>query len=164
MPVFTLMVDDCHTFLADGMIVHNAYELIDPKLLNTAYATGFATGGYTGEWTSGRNDIANGKLAFLHQKELVLNQNDTSNMLKMVAMARDALDNVTLGSRLSGYKATFGKYNSSFGASPQQSISIEAHFPNVVDRYEIEQAFNNLANYAAQNAYNLDFSDKVNIF
>jgi hypothetical protein len=43
-------------------------------------------------------------------------------------------------------------------------VSIEAHFPNVVDHNEIEQAFNNLANYAAQNAYNFDLPQRVNLF
>jgi hypothetical protein len=31
----------------------------------------------------------------------------------------------------------------------EQSVSIEAHFPNVSDRNEIEEAFNNLINTAS---------------
>jgi hypothetical protein len=37
---------------------------------------GLATGGYTGDWAG-----PFGKLAFLHQKELVLNKEDTGNLL-----------------------------------------------------------------------------------
>jgi TP901 family phage tail tape measure protein len=43
----------------------------------------FATGGYTGEFGS------DGKLAILHQKELILNQMDTSNILKAVNLVRN---------------------------------------------------------------------------
>jgi hypothetical protein len=39
------------------------------------YTTSLDTGGYTGEWGH------SGKLAMLHEKELVLNANDTSNFL-----------------------------------------------------------------------------------
>lgn len=121
-------------------------------------AVSLDSGGYTG------NFGPEGRWAILHQKELVLNEQDTKNMLTAVKLVRDSLDAVSLGRHLSGIKA-YGNYNSNQNNSTtQQTISIEAHFPNVVDRYEIEQAFNNLANYAAQNAYNLDFSEKVNIF
>jgi hypothetical protein len=34
----------------------------------------------------------------------------------------------------------------------EQMVSIEAHFPNVTDRNEIEEAFNNLINTASQYA------------
>ena len=37
------------------------------------------TGGYTGAWNS-----SDGRLALLHEKELVLNKEDTANMLKIV--------------------------------------------------------------------------------
>jgi hypothetical protein len=42
----------------------------------------FDTGGYTGTFGP------EGRLAMLHEKELVLNKQDTSNMLKMVNIAR----------------------------------------------------------------------------
>jgi hypothetical protein len=37
---------------------------------------------YTGKWGD------EGKVAVLHEKELVLNQNDTSNMLQMLELTR----------------------------------------------------------------------------
>jgi hypothetical protein len=43
----------------------------------------FDTGGYTGKWNSKQ-----GKLAVLHEKELVLNKDDTENMLKMLEFSR----------------------------------------------------------------------------
>jgi len=48
-----------------------------------------ATGGYTGNWPE-----PNGRLAFLHQKELVLNADDTKNMLSAVNITRTIFDKV----------------------------------------------------------------------
>lgn len=45
--------------------------------------SGYDTGGYTGEWGG------DGRLALLHQKELVLNSEDTENMLAAVQAVRD---------------------------------------------------------------------------
>jgi hypothetical protein len=44
---------------------------------------GYDTGGYTGKWGP------EGRLALLHQKELVLNARDTENMLAMTQIVRD---------------------------------------------------------------------------
>jgi len=46
-----------------------------------------ATGMYTGTWNNN-----GGRLAFLHQKELVLNQDDTKNILDAVAMVRNSFE------------------------------------------------------------------------
>ena len=43
----------------------------------------FDTGGYTGDWGK------DGKMAVLHEKELVLNKEDTANMLDAVSAVRD---------------------------------------------------------------------------
>lgn len=43
----------------------------------------FDTGGYTGDWGK------DGKIAMLHEKELVLNKDDTANMLDAVSAVRD---------------------------------------------------------------------------
>ena len=55
--------------------------------------SGYDTGGYTGDWKT-----KDGKLAFLHEKELVLNKDDTKNMLAMIKMIREIMG---LGSRIS---------------------------------------------------------------
>ena len=70
---------------------------------------GFASGGYTGEWGP------SGKLAMLHEKELILNQMDTFNMLTAVDTLHKILEiidlqslNASLGGMLSmpGYRDT----------------------------------------------------------
>ena len=62
---------------------------------NTGGYTGvFAdTGLYTGEWDGG-SVRRNGRLAWLHQKELVLNAHDTENFLDAMNIVRQ-LDNLT---------------------------------------------------------------------
>jgi hypothetical protein len=65
----------------------NAYNDIEKILWwydkkNNKKIKKFDTGGYTGEWG------ASGKMAMLHEKELVLNKSDTQNMLTIVDMVR----------------------------------------------------------------------------
>lgn len=110
---------------------------------------GFSTGGYTGDWHS-----SEGKIAILHEKELVLNKKDTENMLSAVNIVRsmnNLLDNIsgnfTLPSILS---SVIGGITSSSNTSLDQNVHIEASFPGVKDRFEIEQAFDNLLNRASQ--------------
>lgn len=47
-------------------------------------SSSFDTGGYTGDWNGGE-----GKMAMLHSKELVLNKDDTENMLSAVSAVRE---------------------------------------------------------------------------
>jgi hypothetical protein len=47
---------------------------------------GYDTGGYTGIWGP------EGKLAFLHEKEIVLNKDDTENLLKTVSFIRELVN------------------------------------------------------------------------
>lgn len=107
----------------------------------------FDTGGYTGEWGT------DGRLAVLHQKELVLNQEDTANILDAVSLIRQ----MTLGTaQLSNGLGAIGAGLSNFNINPasmDQNVNISASFPNVRDRYEIEEAFNNLVNKASQYAF-----------
>jgi len=110
----------------------------------------FATGGYTGEWNNGDND---GRLAWLHQKELVLNSKDTKNLLDSVEVIRNL--NYSLGSntlaRLAGVSANIhGNDISSGNGLFEQDVHIDATFPNVHNAAEIETALNNLVNAASQ--------------
>jgi Phage-related minor tail protein len=50
----------------------------------------FASGGYTGSFGS------SGKLAMLHEKEIILNKSDTSNFLKAIEMTRGLFKNFTI--------------------------------------------------------------------
>ena len=107
---------------------------------------GYATGGYTGAWGP------EGRLALLHEKELVLNKEDTSNILSVVDSVRNmvsnfgnnALDNLAKAITSSGSLALAGT------GTLDQNVHIEASFPNVQSHSEIELALNNLINSASQ--------------
>lgn len=107
-----------------------------------------ATGGYTGEWGP------EGKLAILHEKELVLNQDDTNNLFKTVDFIRqivgfiDSQASLSALSSLSAYNSSMNNINHNL----DQHVEIHAEFPNAVDHSEIEEAFNNLINTASQYA------------
>ena len=102
----------------------------------------FDTGGYTGSWGK------RGKLAVLHQKELILNEDDTKNMLRAIDILRNIPglnSNINVNNNIdySGLAAV--------GAGDlQQQVHIDASFPNVQSHNEIELALNNLINSASQ--------------
>ena len=110
---------------------------------------GFDTGGYTGEWDGGY-----GKLAFLHSKELVLNQGDTANFLASMELLDSIIKTIDLYSANAQWSGllstpTFGNY----GSEPlEQNVHIEASFPGVTDKNQIEEAFNDIINLASQYA------------
>lgn len=108
---------------------------------------GYATGGYTGNWNS-----TDGRLAFLHQKELVLNAQDTKNMLNAVQIVRTITENLSsnLLNKLSAISANTGNGLLAGTDTLEQVVHIDAQFPNVTSSSEIEDALNNLVNRAAQ--------------
>lgn len=105
----------------------------------------FDTGGYTGSWGP------DGRLAILHQKELVLNSVDTENLLKAVDIIREVSDFVNQraqGAQLANVNAaTTSSTNSSM---LEQEVTIHAEFPNATNHTEIEEAFTSLVNKASQ--------------
>ena len=105
-----------------------------------------ATGGYTGSWGS------EGRLAILHEKELVLNKYDTENMLDMVNTLRDIDWRAKLSELWTNIEEHFIAPIFSGGDKLQQDVRIEASFPGVSNHTEIEEAFNNLINTASQYA------------
>lgn len=109
----------------------------------------FKTGGYTGDWGG-----QNGKLAMLHQKEMVLNKDDTKNLLASVDVIRGIVSSIDLQALSRQYGSNVSSQNlTNFnGNNLQQDVRISAEFPNVRDRNEIEAAFDNLVNRAAQYA------------
>ena len=107
---------------------------------------GFRSGGYTGTW----ND--DGKLAFLHQKELVLNADDTENMLASIQLVRQIAKQLDFNSQQISTLSSSGFTVSSQDGTLEQNVRIEASFPNATDRYEIQEAFNTLVNVASQYA------------
>lgn len=111
---------------------------------------GFATGGYTGDWEG-----PYGKLAMLHQKELVLNAGDTENFLASMELLDkivSAIDLYSMNSQLGGALSSPSLGNMGSGDVLEQQVHIEASFPGVQDRNEIEEAFNTLINRASQYA------------
>ena len=121
----------------------------------------FDTGGYTGEWGS------DGKVAILHEKELVLNKDDTENILKAVNIIRnigDIAENINQA-LFNGLQKMVNKFIPSSSSlignidtnkqaqTLDQNVHITAEFPNVTDAKEVENALNNLVNVATQYAF-----------
>jgi hypothetical protein len=101
--------------------------------------SGYDTGGYTGQWGP------EGKLAFLHQKELILNAGDTENFL----MAMNVLKEITKTIALQSIIPDVSKINLGNNGILEQEVTIHAEFPNVNDHNEIEMALSNLVNTAS---------------
>lgn len=109
----------------------------------------FATGGYTGEWGS------SGKLGILDEKELILNQSDTANMLSAIQLTREIINAIDIGANYASLG--FGNLvatslRDSNRETLEQNVHITAEFPNVNDHNEIELALKNLTNTASQYA------------
>ncbi len=112
------------------------------------YPDAFDTGGYTGTWGP------EGRMAMLHQKEIVLNAHDTENILSVVDMVRQMatrldFNALTMANGLGNLVAN------TMVATPQtvdQNVTITAEFPNATNREEIKEAFGDLVNLAAQYA------------
>lgn len=125
------------------------------KKMQALGISGFATGGYTGIFDDA-------KLAFLHQKELVLNQSDTENILAAVQAVRTigtdlfkSIEKSLDGNAIAAMALMGQKLNPVATAPIQDSIEQTVHidkveFPNVTSRTEIEEAFISLTNDAAQ--------------
>ena len=121
------------------------YETTYPQTLHPQM---YATGGYTGAWGP------EGKLAMLHEKEIVLNKQDTSNFLASLDLLHDIISMIDVQSASAqiGGLLTSPQYYGMENAPLEQRVQIEASFPNATDRIEIEEAFNSLVNKAAQYA------------
>ena len=119
------------------------------KLLKQGYfIEPFDTGGYTGDW--GTSD---GRLALLHEKELILNKSDTKNMLSAISVLRDLVSKIELNSLMAmttNIQSPFALTSEKTSDTIQQNVTIQADFPNVQDHNEIEQALNSLTLKASQ--------------
>lgn len=154
-------IDESKTYgikikLADGTEGYVSKNMIWSMI--KANGESFDTGGYTGEWDS------SARLAWLHEKELVLNKTDTENMLKAIELTRSMDDIINslessvvnrinrLTQQLNemveciNIKAKLKDTEQKF----EQNVQIHAEFPNVKGVDEIEQAFENLNNRATQ--------------
>ena len=108
----------------------------------------YKTGGYTGAWGP------EGKLAILDEKELVLNSEDTTNFLASLDLLHDIIRMIDIQAASTQIGGILSSSTFEYGAAGtlEQSVHIEASFPGVTDRTEIEEAFNNLVNRASQYA------------
>ena len=121
--------------------------------LNLMGIQSLATGGYTG-------DFSDGRLALLHEKELVLNSQDTRNILTAVALTRQMaamLEAAIDGSANAGLALMRSRFGERVeipalpGDQLEQMIHIDQiEFPNVTTASEIQEAFRNLADNASQ--------------
>ena len=117
----------------------------------------YDTGGYTGEWDS------SGRVAMLHQKELVLNADDTENILEVVQLTRDmaSLTSSVGSAVMEGVKMML--YDLMDIKAPANNIAmipetaneenifnITAEFPNANDVTSIREAILSLPNMASQ--------------
>lgn len=146
----TARVDAYYKLLSEGKISgklpngkYSFTQLTDQEWRDLV---GFRSGGYTGTWNDG------GKLAFLHQKELVLNADDTKNMLASIQLVRQIAKQLDFNSQQISTLSSSGFTVSSQDGTLEQNVRIEASFPNATDRYEIQEAFNTLVNVASQYA------------
>ena len=101
----------------------------------------FDTGGYTGQWSDGDKNAKNGKWAMLHEKELVLNANDTENILQAVNMLRKFTNALGISKlSLNGLTTNQGQI--------EQRVEINASFPNVHSAEDVEAALLEIADQA----------------
>ena len=118
------------------------------KVTNVPKYQYYDTGGYTGEWGP------YGKVAMLHEKELILNKHDTENFLASMEILHRILEIIDLQSMSSqiGGILSSPAFNGMDDSVIEQNVHIEASFPNATNHSEIEEAFNNLINTASQYA------------
>ena len=131
------------------------------SMINEAYGKGmtadqiknkynaYDTGGYTGDWNS-----SEGRLALLHEKEIVLNKADTANILDVVSMVRDMTSSSLHGANgmISGMMEALASITNN-STNSRQEIHITAEFPNATSVADIEEAFRSLPNIASQYAF-----------
>ena len=126
--------------------------------LTKGQLSGYDTGGYTGDWAGGE-----GRLALLHHKELVLNAQDTQNILAAV----DSIRQITsLGSSISEAIASgignmimsltglgnnnYGNLSGNATNEGDNIFNITAEFPNADSVETIQEAIMSLPTLASQ--------------
>ena len=129
----------------------------------------FKSGGYTGTWQGSNklDELMSGKLALLHQKELVLNETDTKNLLKAVELLRNIsiekiansilnaaktsaniLTNVNTGTAQSLASSVTNETDNSY-----RNMTVNADFSGVRSADAIYEALRNLENVSMQGSF-----------
>ncbi len=118
----------------------------------------FKTGGYTGSWGS------TGKLAVLHEKELVLNSSDTKNLLSAIeilrslpfsALAKSIVDSSSNIASTFRSGVNMNGVNGAITNNDTKNMTINADFSGVQSADEIYQALIELENYGLQQSYSV---------
>lgn len=110
-------------------------------------SSSYDTGGYTGKWGP------EGKLATLHEKELVLNKQDTQNILAAVSLIRQIASAIDLQALMQSFgllSVGATKIGTLAHTNLEQKVEITAQFPNAIYHDEIKEAFDTLINRASQ--------------
>ena len=168
----TIIKDDGRPYPIHVTSSDSAYGWLKKEQLS-----GYKSGGYTGTWSGGM-DNDDGRIAMLHQKELVLNAQDTENYLAAVEEMRKLQDEIKNGASMGILGNLFDAIGeainlqimdlqkqaercdfrrSEFGlesSSMSQNIVINADFPDVSDAAEIQKAFDQILGMASQKANN----------
>lgn len=134
-------------FQSGGQLNGQYVNQIDYDKWFKEHGVTMATGGYTGEWGG------SGRLALLHEKELVLNEDDTANFLVATGILRSLsslIDLNALSNSLGSFTNQLTMAVSGSHDTIEQQVHIEASFPSVTDHNEIELALSNLVNTASQ--------------
>ena len=134
----------------DGSISSQSYkDKVSNPGANSEYVGYFDTGGMYGEW-AGSSGNQTPIPAFLHEKELVLNKDDTENFLEGIMAQRDIMKQFS-GAKLSDIIRSVGTGNNQEGM--KQNVVINADFPNVSKSSEIKDAFEGMSLRAATYAH-----------
>ena len=128
---------------------------IDKNKKATVTVRAYATGGYTGDWNS-----TDGRLAILHEKELVLNKEDTSNILDAVNTVRgisnlsnlvsNVISSNLVGMALGLSGLSPNGVNANTTSNSNNVFNITAEFPNAENVNEIREAILSLPTLASQ--------------
>lgn len=105
----------------------SATDILNNNKSSTKKPVGMDTGGYTGNFQGG-------KLAILHEKELVLDKFDTKNLLDTISITRDLFKNISspISPKVQPTMATVG--------NGEQVFNVNAVFPNAKGMQEIQDA------------------------
>ena len=122
----------------------NSVSKINQSIGTLAGVGQAATGAYTGDWNG-----SDGKLMFLHQKELILNKDETKAFFNVASL----LEKINLPTLFTPMLKQIELANiNNKNDKLEQSVMIKAEFPNVTEHNEIEMAIDNLINKASQYA------------
>lgn len=146
--VWKAQVDYSNKYSYSGQTYSEWFDKWKQKLTPYSYNNmkSYDTGGYTGAWGP------DGKLAMLHEKELVLNKQDTSNFLLALDVLERIISNVSANSLTFNPVQPINVGNLSGLQGLEQNITIHADFHDATSAKDIEEAFNLMINRASQYA------------